>query len=84
MIQVEEVGGLGCGQIIETMMAQEVGLKVFRTYTNEGKLWFNGVAKLSEAVKAWYKSGCKNSDLENVFIGDTDEPYAERPKHEKL
>jgi len=35
MIQVQEFGGLGSGQNIETVMAEQVTLKVFRTYTNE-------------------------------------------------
>jgi len=33
MIQVDEFEGLGSGQRIETSMAEEVGLKIFRTFT---------------------------------------------------
>jgi len=69
MIQVEEEKGLGDGQKIETEMAREVGVKVFRTCTNCS--WFEGhsMGRISKAVKEWYDSGCANSDLENVFIG---------------
>merc|ERR1711935_1173058 len=33
MIQVDEFDGLGDGQKIETLMAEQVGLKIFRTFT---------------------------------------------------
>jgi len=84
MIQVEEKKGLGDGQKIETEMAKQVDLKVFRTYTNvdafgwgEGsrkylsypELDFNGIDAISKAVQEWYAAGCINNDLENVFIG---------------
>jgi len=38
MIKVEELGGLGHEQKIETGMAREVNLEVFRTYTNSAVL----------------------------------------------
>jgi len=83
MIQVEEKQGLGNGQKIETKMAKQVDLKVFRTYTNvdafqwkEGSRYyhrpefdFNGIDAISKAVQEWYEKGCVNEDLENVFIG---------------
>jgi len=83
MIQVEEKKGLGDGQKIETEMAKQVDLKVFRTYTNvdafqwkEGSRYytsaeydFNGIDAISKAVQEWYSAGCINNDLENVFIG---------------
>ena len=59
-------------------MAKQVGLKVFRTYTNDDVLqrdWegdpgnFNGIDAISSSVKGWYASGCANSDMENVFVG---------------
>merc|ERR1719362_2394144 len=77
MIQVEEKQGLGAGQKIETDMAKQVDLKIFRTYTNVedvqrgdvGDWSFNGMDAISKAVQEWYKSGCSNNDLENIFIG---------------
>jgi len=61
MIQVEEQSGLGDGQKIETEMAREVGLKVFRTYTDA--ISFSNckfLDQISTAVKEWYESGCTN------------------------
>merc|ERR1719362_2801498 len=101
MIQVEEKQGLGAGQKNETDMAKQVDLKVFRTYTNvEDTQWgnekveqyrFNGMDAISKAVQEWYKSGCSNNDLENIFIGaqrkadDFDSrKYTVRPRYEKL
>jgi len=62
MIQVEEKKGLGDGQKIETDMAKQVDLKVFRTYTNMDEFqspasWpaeyqINGIDAISKAVKA--------------------------------
>lgn len=69
MIQVEESNGLGRGQEIETEMAKQVGLKVFRTTDNcpefrsNTKLW-----KVAKAVQRWFESGCKNMDLEIIDI----------------
>jgi len=85
MIQVEEDQGLGDGQKIETAMAKEVGLKVFRTYS-PGHSWkWSCIEKISKAIEEWYASGCVNKDLENVWIGvDGSEVMATRPKYEKL
>jgi len=47
MIQVEERNGLGDGQKIETKMAKEVGIKVFRTYTNEACVGNYTIARIS-------------------------------------
>jgi len=78
MIQVEEKKGLGDGQKIETEMAKQVNLKVFRAYTNFSKFQleahylygtFNGIDAISKAVQEWYENGCANNDLENIFIG---------------
>jgi len=86
MIQVEEQHGLGDGQKMETEMARELKLKVFRTYTNSfnvgdaGNSW-DGIRVISKAVQEWYNSGCANADLENVFIGIGS---GSRPKYEKL
>jgi len=92
MIQVEETKGLGDGQKIETEMAEQVGLKVFRTYTNVDDFatpasWtnpdyrFNGIDAISKAVKDWYETGCNNNDLENVFIGCQYAAHNEKNKY---
>jgi len=83
MIQVEELTGLGAGQKLETEMAREVGLKVFRTYTNQTGIYYT-MGKISKAVEEWYESGCANTELENVFIGDTAISFNPRPKYEAL
>jgi len=57
MIQVEEKEGLGTGQMIETTMAKEVGMKVFRTYTDCINWNDNVIKKLSDEIKEWYFSG---------------------------
>jgi len=67
-------------------MAREVGLKVFRTYTNIeslGESYF-AMKAVSAAVQEWYKSGCANADLENVFIGDNMMDPERRPQYEAL
>merc|ERR1719362_2289304 len=65
MIQVEEWEGLGAGQEIETEMAKQVDLKVFRAkqnhYDDPGGKYIKAV---SERVEAWYKAGCTNNDME--------------------
>jgi len=85
MIQVEEDNvGLGRGQMLETAMAKEVGMKVFRTYTDLGHWELNRIEKLSKNIKEWYQTGCVNMDLENVYIGENDSHVNPRPKCEKL
>jgi len=83
LIQVEEKNvGLSAGQKIKAEMAKEVGLKVFRTYTDDSYLYNRGMQRISNAVQEWYKSGCANRDLENVFLGFDD--TQRRPRYEKL
>jgi len=81
MIQVEEYTGLGAGQQIETEMAKQVGLKIFRTYTElpmlEGDLMGS---RVSSRVKAWYDSGCMNMGLENITF--TNYARGTRPESE--
>merc|ERR1712032_1420014 len=69
MVHVEEKNGLGDGQKIETEMAKEVGLKVFRVYTNVAELNDYMRDQIRAAVKESYEGGRANMDLENVFIG---------------
>jgi len=91
MIQVEEEDGLGAGQKIETEMAKQVNLKVFRTYTNTEDIKlelvahpFNGMGRIRKAVQEWYKNACINMDLENVFVGDPMKVFIQRPRYENL
>merc|ERR1719468_1336275 len=77
MIQVQERGGLGAGQKIETEMAEQAGLKVFRA-----KQVFNfddgnnnvlvggrkSIEVVSGKVEAWYEQGCKNMALEEFKL----------------
>jgi len=84
MIQVEESEGLGAGQKIETVMAKQLGLKVFRTYTDESIWQNNTIEKISQSIEEWYTSGCLNMDLENVHIGKCGSPWNPRPQYEKL
>jgi len=68
MIQVQEVEGLGAGQKIETEMAEQVGLKVFRTRSHQRSIDGNRIAGVSRVVKACYDSGCENMELKDVWI----------------
>jgi len=91
MIQVEEHDGLGDGQKIETEMAKEAAIKVFRAYTYDDDMFdfsncnFN---KISRAIEEWYANGCKDPELlENVWIGTDVIPktwMTERPRFEQL
>merc|ERR1712008_552711 len=45
MIQPEERSGFGNGQLIETDMAKQAGIKVFRTWTNYGDFENNKIQK---------------------------------------
>jgi len=87
LIQIEEMIGLGDGQKMETAMAREVNLKVFRTFTNsmffDGDGW-DSIKVISKAIQEWYDSGCANADLENIFVGKPNKAYLKRPKYETL
>jgi len=68
MIQVKEKDGLGAGQKIETEMAEQIGLKIFRTTTKDAKFNTSTFWLVSEAVRKWYESGCKNNNLHWIGI----------------
>merc|ERR1712043_63710 len=61
LLQVEETTGLGDGQKIETEMAKEVGIKIFRAYNDDSmctKDGCNGLQRGSrrgtmQAAKTW-------------------------------
>merc|ERR1711956_196660 len=56
MIQVQEIGGLGAGQNIETEMANQAGLKMFRTVTKKDTFGVYQMYYVAKAVQAWYDS----------------------------
>merc|ERR1712008_181941 len=68
MLQVEETEGLGNGQKIETEMAKEVSIKIFRAYAHDSDVYDYRMEVVAKRVRAWYKSGCKNMDLENIYF----------------
>merc|ERR1712008_636548 len=81
MVQVEEFSGLGQGQKIETMMAIQVGLKVFRTFTDEhDKPNQFATEKIASVVQEWYLRDRCDMRLENIYIGASDYEEA-RPKY---
>jgi len=89
MIQVDEFEGLGGGQKIETLMAKEAGLKIFRTFTGTSENLRNkpndkSLAKLSKVIEEWYQTDCSDLRIENVYIGmdgHTDRVKTARPKY---
>jgi len=73
MSQVQEKDGLGDGQIIETEMSKQVGLKIFRTITTVNDKWFDRyMVAVSAAVKAWYEKGCPDMDITEVYLDEVD------------
>jgi len=68
MIQVQEVAGLGAGQEIETEMAKQVGLKIFRT-TNTAESWYDqDIERVAKAIKAWDDSGRRDQNLQIIQL----------------
>jgi len=69
VIQVQEKAGLGAGQEIETEMAKQVRLKVFPT-TETLYYWFDtsNFHPLPDAIKACYKSGRTNMDMQIIHL----------------
>jgi len=87
MIQMQEQGGLGAGQKIRSVMAEQVGIEVFRTYaenTTHNFAYCARIEKISKKIKKWYDSGCKNMSLENVYIGPQEitPDYSECPAYD--
>merc|ERR1712008_431629 len=68
MVQVEEVGGLGNGQKIETLMAKDAHLKILRTQTGQEKFKESGLKWLFKAVKKWILDGCIDRSLTEVNL----------------
>jgi len=66
MIQVQEKHGLSDGQKIETELAQQAGVKIFRTLTTSEDV--QGLWRLEQAIKDWYKNNCQNMDLIEIQL----------------
>jgi len=67
MYQLQEPIGLGDGQKIQTDMAKQVDLKVFRILVSRG-CTYRHLRPVREAIDAWYKSGCVNRDMEILHL----------------
>jgi len=70
MIQFEEIEGLSQGQLIEFEMAQQVGLKVFRAFTDKDSFGNKGLKPLVSAVQEWIEGRRADMSLKEVWIGD--------------
>jgi len=68
MIQVQEKNGLGNGQKIETEMAMQAGVKVFRTTTTSEDMYERSLYSLERAIKHWYMNECKDRTLEEISL----------------
>jgi len=66
MIQLQEKCGLSDGQKIETEMAQQAGVKIFRTTTASEDVF--GLWRLEQAIKDWYMNNCQNMDLMEIQL----------------
>jgi len=66
MIQVQEKHGLSDSQKIETEMAQQAGIKIFRTKTTSEDVY--GLWLLEQAIKDWYKNNCQDMDLIEIQL----------------
>jgi len=60
MIQVQDKHGLDDGQRMETEMAQQRNVKIFRTMTTSEDVGDQQITVLEQAIQDWYKKGRKN------------------------
>jgi len=60
MIQVQDKHGLDDGQRIETEMAQQANVKIFRTMTTSEDVDDQQITVLEQTIQDWYKKGCRN------------------------
>jgi len=65
-----ECGGLGEGQQIETLMAREVGLKVFVTVDRSEFFHHRNIERISKAVEQWYILGMYDMTMEIIPQGE--------------
>jgi len=68
VIQVQDKNGLHDSQRIETEMAQQAGVKIFRTITTSDDVKADQLVVLEEAIKDWYKKGCKNHYMAEIQL----------------
>jgi len=80
MIQVQEKHGLGNGQKIETEMAQQAGVKIFRTTTRNEDVSQRSLSNLQWAIEAWYEAGRKAMRTDAT----EEEKKEQRRKHMQL
>ena len=69
MVQVQEKCGLGPGQEIETEMAEQAKIKIFRTVTTCDWLDAMDVPRLEKKVEEWYATGCLDMSVKEVLVG---------------
>jgi len=69
MLQVQEKGSLSKGQRIEVLMAEQAGVKIFRTSTDSRSVFGSNLAQLSKEVRSWYEAGCCDTRLQEVHVG---------------
>jgi len=63
MIQVQEREGLSLLQQLETEMAAQARLKVFRTTTNDASFHPDLLRRLQVAIETWYGAGCPSPEV---------------------
>ena len=68
MIEVQDKNGLQDGQKIETEMAQQADVQIFRTTTTGEDVTAGQLGVLEEAAKDWYKKGCKNTYIAEIQL----------------
>jgi len=68
MIQVQDKNGLHDGQKIEADIAQQADVKIFRTMTTSEDVTADQLVVLEEAIKDWYKKGCKNHYMAEIQL----------------
>merc|ERR1719219_941193 len=66
MIQVQEKHGLSDRQKIETEMAKQAGVKIFRTTTTSEDVSGRSLDYLKNAIQEWYINDCKDMELKRV------------------
>jgi hypothetical protein len=71
MLQVQEKDGLSKGQRIEVLMAEQAGVKIFRTTTDSRSVFGSNLVQLSQQVCSWYDTGCSDTHLQEVHVGLT-------------
>jgi len=67
LVQFEELGGLDDRQRLETLIAEDVGLKIFRLKIHTERIYpYMFSHSLRGAVRAWYDCNCSDMTLETI------------------